>query len=332
MPILPSPRRVIPALLLVTLAAAPSLAQSRDSRPSTPPSKIRDESPAKRTGPKIDLRPRFTKGQTIKFKMAMTNSGKQVVSTPTTPGTLTPTTPPTETTQNMSQEIGLTLKVKDTNKETGSTLDLIYDSFKISMKGPDGSDITFDCNGKNSDDPMSGLLAPLVGLTLELKMDKDGNITSVTTGEGGEAGDIASLLGGASGMKSLTSADVVKNLFGPIMTTRKGAGEAHVGESWTNEDLIDAPWGKMKLSTTQTLSSARGSVATIDLKGKFDLQPSSGTSPAPNIRDSLYVGKTLWNTQLGMLDEMTMTQRLVVEPSQGSKSVNEMNVKVTRVK
>ncbi|MCX5689860.1 MAG: hypothetical protein NTV94_08795 [Planctomycetota bacterium] len=35
MPTLPSPRRVIPALLLLTLAAAPSLAQSRDSRPST---------------------------------------------------------------------------------------------------------------------------------------------------------------------------------------------------------------------------------------------------------------------------------------------------------
>jgi hypothetical protein len=77
----------------------------------------------------------------------------------------------------MSQEIGLTLKVKDSNKETGSTLDLIYDSFKISMKGPDGEDITFDSGAKKSDVPFADLLAqPSLQLLIQ---DALGNPTSV---------------------------------------------------------------------------------------------------------------------------------------------------------
>ena len=301
------------------LAASVAFAQPAPRTEPTP----RTEQPSKQTGPRIDLRPRFKVGQEIHFKMSMTSSGKQ------TAPAATPGEKPAESAQSMSQEIGLTLKVKETNKEIGSTLDLVYDSFKINMKTPDGQDVTFDSNAKKSDDPMADILGPLIGLTLTVKMDKDGNITTVNSGDG--AGDISSLLGGASGLSSFTGADVVKNLFGPVMTTRKGAGEAHVGESWTNEDLIDAPYGKMKLSTTQTLSSVRGGIATIDLKGRFDLMPSSSTSPIPGIKDSSYSGTTLWNTELGILDEMTMKQHIAVDEGKSNgKSVNDLNVTVKR--
>jgi hypothetical protein len=306
--------------VVLSLAAGVATAQSKSQPTDNTP---RQEQPSKQTGPRIDLRPRFKVGQEIHFKMSMTSSGKQ------TAPAATPGEKPTESAQSMSQEIGLTLKVKETNKETGSTLDLVYDSFKINMKTPDGQDVTFDSNAKKSDDPMADILGPLIGLTLTLKMDKDGNITTVNSGGG--AGDISSLLGGASGLSSFTGADVVKNLFGPVMTTRKGAGEARVGESWTNEDLIDAPYGKMKLSTTQTLSSVRGGIATIDLKGRFDLMPSSSTSPIPGIKDSSYYGKTLWNTELGILDEMTMKQHIAVDEGKSNgKSVNDLNVTVKR--
>ena len=308
-------------LVAVALATVTHSAQAQSRNAASPPPPARTEEPSKGRGAVINLRPKFKVGQVIRLKMDMRSSGKQT--TASTPGL-----PATDASQSMSQEITLSLKVKETDPAAGTKLDLVYDSFKISMKTPDGQDVTFDTSSKKKDDPLADLLAPLAGLTMAVTMDKDGNITSVDSGEGG---DLSSMLGGAGGLSQFTGADVVKNLFGPVMTTRKGAGEARVGESWTNDDVIDAPWGKMKLSTTQTLASHRGSLATIDLRGKFDLMPTSSTSPAPTIRDSLYTGKTLWNTETGMLDEMTMKQHLVVDQGQKGRSTHDMDVKVVRL-
>lgn len=311
------------ALSLATILALVSLpsAHAQSSRERTPPTGQTSDAAAV-----INLRPKFDVGKPQRFRIDLTTRGKDVA--PSSPGT-----PSTPVDTSMSQEIEISLVAREVDPERGSTLDLIYESMKISMKTPDGQQITIDTASKDKNDPLAGLLAPLAGLKVGIQMDKDGNITTMDAGAGGAMSvDPAALLGGGGGNgPSINAADVVRNLLGPVTTTAKSPGQASVGESWTTQDTINAAWGRMQLSTTHTLSSHRGNVATIDTRGKFDLLPSSSTSPAPAIRDSLYTGRTSWNTQARMIDEMTLKQRLVINKGTAGTSTQEMDVKVKRL-
>jgi len=271
------------------------------------------------TGALINLRPKFTKGQVIKFKMNMTSSGTQNLPSIDRGQPLQPLK------QSMSQEIGLSLKVTETTPNENTKADLVYDTVKLSMTTPDGSKVEFDSTKPPAGDadPIAMMLKSLVGLSMTLTIDKDGNITSVDSS--------SSPLADAGMLKAFTGADVVKNLFGPITTTSKSNGEARVGESWTNEDQIDAPWGKMRLATTHTLVSHRASVASITINGRMSLEPPTTTTPVPAIRKSSYTGQHLWNTELGMLSEMTMRQHLELDSAETGTSSQSMEVSVKRL-
>ena len=306
------------AALLAMLVVPHAVAQT--SRDRTPPQRQSGDAAAV-----INLRPKFEVGKPQRFRIDLTARGKDVA--PASPGT-----PSTPIDTSMSQEIEISLVAREVDAERGSTLDLVYESMKISMKTPDGQQLTIDTNSKDKDDPLAGLLAPLAGLKVAIQMDKDGNITTMDAGAGGALPmDPAALLGGGGNGPSINAADVVRNLLGPVTTTAKSPGQASVGESWTTQDTINAAWGRMQLSTTHTLSSHRGNVATIDTRGRFDLLPSSSTSPAPTIRDSMYTGRTSWNTQARMIDEMTLKQRLVINKGASGTSSQEMDVKVKRL-
>ena len=270
----------------------------------------------------VDLRPRFEVGKAQRFRITITSRAKAAAASPRG-------APAASVDTSMSQELDISLVARSVDPQKGSTLDLIYESLKISIKTPDGEQLSLDTNSKDKNDPLAGLLAPLAGLKVAIEMDKDGNITSM---DAGMPMDPAALLGtGANSGPSINAADLVRNLLGPVNTASKSPGQAAVGESWSTQDTIDAPWGRMKLSTTHTLSSHRGNVATIDTRGMFALTPASATSPAPVIRDSAYTGRTAWNTEAHMLDEMTLKQRLVVDQGTAGTSTQDMDVKVKRL-
>lgn len=304
---------IVGLLALVTLPHA--VAQPpRDTNP-TPRQQGRSSS--------IDLRPRFEVGKPHRFRLTLTSRGKDVA--PSTPGA-----PSTTVDTSMSQEIELSIVAREVDARNGSKLDLVYESLKLSMKTPDGEQVTLDTASKDKDDPLAELLAPLAGLKIAIDIDKDGNITSM---DAGASVDPAALLGAGGGGHgpSINAADLVRNLLGPVNTTSKSPGQASVGESWSTQDTIEAAWGRMRLTTTHTLSSHRGNVATIDTRGMFALTPASATSPAPVIRDSAYAGRTAWNTEAHMLDELTLKQRLVVDKGTAGTSTQDMDVKVKRL-
>lgn len=285
------------------LAAPCTLAQ-----PKEPPARAPDARSAK-----VDLRPKFKVGQTVRFKLNMQASGSDQ------------SAEMGDMSQSMTQEIGIALKVKEADKERGTLIDLVYESIKLKIKPPGGGDeIEFDSTKKADDDPIAALLKPIVGLTLQIRADKDGNITGLESG---------ALGGAAAGLAGqFTGADVIKSLIGPIVTLRRGSGEAAVGESWTNEDVMDAPWGKMKIATTNTLKSHRGGIADIDIKGVFSLDAQSAGGQVPSIKDSMMTGNAKWNTETGMLTEMNTRQKLTLEGGPVGKSVKEMTLKVTATK
>jgi hypothetical protein len=125
----------------------------------------------------------------------------------------------------------------------------------------------------------------------------------------------------------------MKGMIGPIFTTKKGSGQVSVGEKWTNEDTMDAGMGTVRITTTNTVKSYSNSVALVDINGKFSLDPSSGKGVT--IRDSSMNGEFRWNTEVGMLDSMTMKQKLTVEQKQDkgppTRTSQDMNLKVQRM-
>ncbi len=182
---------------------------------------------------KIDLRPRFRVGQETRFKMEMDSTGDQKATVGAT----------------------ILLKCLETNPETGSTLEVSFETLKLKMNGVD-----FDSSKPSkSEDGMDDLIRPLIGTKLSMKMDKEGNITSFDGGMGG----LGDQMGGA---------DIFKGMFGSLSTSKKGTGQASVGEKWTNEDTMEAGMGTVRITTTNTLKSAHGD----DGIGRSDRQVFAG--------------------------------------------------------
>lgn len=201
----------------------------------------------------------------------------------------------------------------------------------------------------------------LSGLTIRVLIDKDGFITSTSLGVLGATGLDLKGLGGGPGGNTPDETDLVKGisealsgllsaqgmgmasgtssyvggvaagLLGPVVTSRSSTGEARVGDSWVHDDLIHGPAGEMKLVTQHTLRSHRDEMATIDQRGRFDLQPkTAGAGNLPTIRESAIDGRTLWNTRDGMLESMSYSQRLVLEYVAAGAKNNTLEVQVTR--
>lgn len=294
----------------VPTAPAPSSPAS-PTEPANPAGRPGDPSP-NATG-KVDLRPRFKLGQEVRLSMDIANSRQQTGVAATDAG-------------NAKQDIHCTLKLKCTSvDESGYTLDLVIESFKFDGD-MGGQTVHFDSKKPAGDDPMGEVMNALIGTALPVKMDLSGNITSLGGGLSG-----LSALGGGSG----SAADALKGMFGPLATSRKGSGFSNVGDSWSNEDVMDTGLGHVRLKTTNTLKSASRGNATITTKGTFSLDPSS-TGPGISIRESSLDGETHWDTDSGMLDSMTMKQKLRVEqkPQSGStpsSSTNEVDMKVERL-
>jgi hypothetical protein len=262
-------------------------------------------------GVEVDLRPRFTNGQVVRLKMILDSrqSGSEGSGSNT----------------SIRQEIGLTLRCTDADPEKGCTLDLIYDSLKASIHTP-VADVEFDSTRPASpDDPYDAILRPLVGWKQEVVMDRAGNITSTRTPT--SPGDPASILAG-----KFNATEIFRSIFGPITTARKGTGKATVGEKWTTESSIEGLTGTMRIEMTHTLASHSGGRAVINSTGKVTLEPSSGGLQA-RISDSTITGRTVWDTDAGMLMESESNQRLVVQTRTDGKTetmTQEMRVQVTR--
>lgn len=260
---------------------------------------------------KIDLRPKFKKGADTRFAMDLDIAGTQKLAGV---GDVKTT---------ITQSIGLKMLVRDVAASGAATVDMVYESLKLSSTSP-LMEMSFDSTKPATDaDTVDALLRPIVGLTLTLQTDEKGNITSVTTSGGeGVPGDL---------LKQFTGADIVKGLFGPLLNISSGSGMASVGEKWTNEDSMQGALGTMKIKNVYTLTSYRAPNATMDISGTITLDASS-SGPA-SIREGTTRGTAVWDTEAGMLKTLEFTQKLSVTTKvegQESNSTQDMKVKVAR--
>jgi hypothetical protein len=287
---------IVLAIALLTTSSMQAVAQQSDN-------KRRQESPAL-----IDLRPKFKVGEDVRFKMTL-SSRTRVAGTAS---------------DESSQDMTLRFKPLTSDPEQGSTLEMTYESLKISM-----GDITFD-SSKPADagNPIDGVLRSVVGLKMNVVMDANGNVTSVTSAQDNAMGGMLA--------EQFTGADVIKGLFGPITAKSLTTGRAKVGESWKTEDSMSGALGAMKMAMTHTLESARSGKARILTSGKVVLEASATLPGGITIKDSKITGTTRWDLESGMLDQMTQENIIEVESAdadgaQETKS-HAMKVEVSRIR
>jgi hypothetical protein len=331
------------SIIIACTAAAPALshAQSPDRRPVTPPQvvdpferEIRRPEPSKdaereeKTG-KIDLRPRFEKGQVNKFRMELDQKSK----------TLIPALEEEPTESTSKQELGLVFKVQEvTDDET--VIDLSFSNVKMTKKTDEGTE-TFDSSQsptKDKDSELAPSLRALAKTSFTLHLDKDGNVTRIDGGDalmalesfgspgGSSPGGLPALSGGATGAG-------FKDALGSIFNVKKGSGLVSVGEEWGNTDTLDTGLlGKFTISNKHKLKSHNGSEAKISFMGHIEPDSASDSLSLVKISDSSFVGDYTWNTREGMLRRMTMNQHVVLEPSAagGVKVTSDMKTTVTR--
>jgi hypothetical protein len=263
---------------------------------------------------KVDLRPKFEKGAETKYVMQIEALG----STSAGSGN--------EQKQIIKVELGLRLRTVDVQPEEGATVELVYDTVRMSMTG-EGMDVDFDSTKPaKADDPIAGALKEMVGATLVLDVDEAGNITRVSGGQ---------KLGAMGAM--LTAGQKPKEAFGNLLSLQHGSGLVAVGESWTNEDVFEQSMiGRFRMVTKHTLRSARGGLANVLVTGRIEPVSQSDTQLLPiQISDSKYEGSYVWDTRRGQLQSMTTEQSSTIEAEvAGSKLVQKSRsiVKVKRVR
>ena len=168
-----------------------------------------------------------------------------------------------------------------------------------------GSATEFDSTKPAKDDDVGAMLFNSVaGTTLTMKVDREGNISSVAGGEGLTAlGQMTGAGGGGGG-----------ELFSSIFTPKKGGGQVAVGETWENVDVIDSPLtGRFRMVTRHTLTSVHAREATIDLRGKLEADSEAQTGSTFTIKNSGHQGSYLWDLSAGLLRRMEsrMTSEIV---------------------
>jgi len=324
-------------LAATLLFAAASMAQSGGGgspKFDQPPAQ---DAPAGSTEGRYDLRPKFERGQSIRLKLEVTNLAEQPVidvlddpdDKPRTPARTPKGKREVETTKSRI-EFGLVMKVKDVDAAGNSTVDMTFQTVKVSVDGP-GMKEEFDSTkpakpAKPGEiDVIGTVLKPLVGTTMTMTVDRAGNISSVTGGEGfAMLGQVTPGAGGS-----------LPQVIGPIFTLKKGDGFARIGETWDNIDKLDSGlMGEFKMTTKHTLSSVSGKDARLDLRGKIEPGSLAPGATTFQIKDSAYSGKYTWDLARGMIKDMTTTMSMSVEHSlQGSpvQVTSETTTRLTRM-
>jgi hypothetical protein len=331
----------------IGLASFGSLAGAQQETRPIPPLRQPGREPAQPSAGDIDLRPKWERGQAIRYRMTQdsTSAMPDMADAKKT------------TSVRNRQTVDFTLRVKDVNKETGvATVDMVYDALKIKLDGA-GFDIDFDSSkskpaatpkapapgkGKPSANPadadpmetikqlqegLAGLdpakligeqFQKMVGTTLTLTIDKSGVITNVA---GGSELDPTGLLGqmGAAAPGS-NAPQAGGGLFGPITTADGGyTGLVRVGQKWTHTDSMSVgPLGAMRMLTEHTLRSAGRGTAEVAFAGRIDPQSAAGNASA-QLKSATQSGSYTWDTAKGQLLRMNMEQR-VVQSQPGTNS------------
>lgn len=318
--------------------------------PEKSPERAREPQANLPQGQLVDLRPKWERGQAIRYVMTQ-RARNQIRGLPT----LQPDAPPTRPSkpgepepaikQNLEQEITFTLTPTQTEAERGSTVELVYERVKLRLD-TGGDQRNFDSADKkaDTDDPIAAIVRGMAGRKQVIHFNPDGSIEKVE-GEGpADLGAIINQLGlpggavgggGASGGGGGGGGggDWLSGIAGPP----SGATLVRVGQTWTHRDRVSVgPMGPIEMDHTYTLRSASGGQATVFMTGR--LASRTGDNRAGfTMNPSRLQGQFVWDTELGQLASMQNEMEFEfsapgADAAAGMSIKSEQTVTVTRIR
>ncbi len=250
------------------------------------------------------------------------------------------------------QEMILVFKVKDASTDPrrgdqpsheSTVVEVTFESIRAKSTTPDGTfefDSTKPGPGKGNTpggpsptptppadpfaDPLSAALRPLVGTTLTLTLDPNGNITNIDGGEAFTSLAGMSLTGGGGGGK----------LFQSIVTPVGSPGLVRTGEPWTTRDTIRTGLiGDFHMRSESRVASHRRGLAEVQVKGVIEPESAGGAGGLGGfqVKDSKYSGRYTWDTDRGMLELMSTEQSIQIDAGALGLLKHEQTVRVQRV-
>lgn len=285
----------------------------------------------------VDLRPRYVAGQQVRYTMETSSRANLTCEE----------VPEMNGKQAMSQALGLTLRVLETNSD-GTTLELVYDSVRIKYESEDGSaefDSAAPPRSPGSRPPqadpdlsaaLEAMVRGMVGAKLKIQTDTAGNIVSVS-GDGGISSAARSFMQsagkGVPGMPASipSGGDTARWLIGGT----RGTGRARVGETWTNEDTLGGtPLGDFRMTTRHTLRSHAAGTAKVAFAGRAEAASAAGTPSLLGfqLKGCTHEGSYDWDTARGMLSKMDTDMRVSLEGSMTGVELKHESVNTVKVR
>ncbi|MBX3381744.1 MAG: hypothetical protein KF805_16750, partial [Phycisphaeraceae bacterium] len=319
-----------------TVSPAPALPQDpspAQKKPDEHPRAVEPEIPAGQ----FDLRPKFRMGQDRRVRLSLDSKETQPDLTAELDPARKPNDPkPASDEMKTKQDFVLVFRPTKVNEDGTSEVSIVFEQIRSHVEGP-GVDDSFDSSRpapakpktpKPADtDPLGGLgkpptleetLRPLVGESLSVVFDRDGNVTEVRGG-----GKFVRALNpmAPEELTQMGGDEKMRDLFKSIVST-PGKRSAKPGETWSSDTSLDLfPIGGSRLHTDYRLTNVQGAKGRITFQGK--LVPSKDASPGSGglkLSKADYAGSTDWDQEDGFARSMQSTQGLDAELKIGEQA------------
>lgn len=314
--------------------AAPARSGDSPSEPGKVPAEGREEIPLG----SFDLRPKFRMGQDRRVRLSLDSKETKPDLTAELDPARKPNDPKAPSDEmKTKQDFVLVFKPVKVSEDGTSEVSIVFEQIRSHVEGP-GVDDSFDSSkpappakpkATKPADPLGGLgepptleetLRPLVGESLSVVFDRDGNVTEV---RGGQKFVRALNPMAPEEMMQMGGDEKMRDLFKSIVST-EGKRFAKPGESWSTDTSLDLfPIGGSRLRTDYKLGNVQGSKGKITFQGKLvpskDASPGSGGLKLSKVE---YGGTTDWDQEDGFAKSMQSSQALDAELKIGEQVIS----------
>jgi len=286
----------------------------------------------------FDLRPKFRMGQDRRVRLSLDSKETKPDLTAELDPARKPNDPKAAASDEMKtkQDFVLVFKPVKVSEDGTSEVSIVFEQIRSHVEGP-GVDDTFDSSkpapakpkATKPADPLGGLgepptleetLRPLVGETISIVFDRDGNVTDV---RGGQKFVRALNPMAPEEMLQMGGDEKMRDLFKSIVST-EGKRYAKPGESWSTHTSLDLfPIGGSRLRTDYKLSNVQGAKGKITFQG--NLVPTKDASPGAGglkLSKVEYGGTTDWDQEDGFARSMQSSQALDAELKIGEQVIS----------
>jgi hypothetical protein len=289
----------------------------------------------------VDLRPRYTQGQVIKFTQRTQRSDAMTLVMPgapggegsekkegAAPGRMSSTT-------SVDHTIGYTLRVDQVDKDGTVSMSLEITSIKADVttrSGKSSWDSTSPPDDGDIDNPAAISYKPVLTSVTKIKLGPDGSVLEVKP-DPGLMGPPRTEIGGI--IQGLTGSDPIRARWGPLLWIKDGVEPAAVGTSWTNVEVMAAPpVGRFETTTKNTLESVSGDLAQISISGEQKLLDFAPDRPAQGkLTEASLSGSAVWDLKAGTLKSHTWRQKTTLDVNANGISAlrtSEITMETTR--